>query len=350
MDATITYDEVAALVGVNIPTLEPRPNFERICMLRRHLERALQHLPCPQSVQHGWKGMVMACELYSLLTNIPFRLPTNPGEAVVDVRAVVTGQPVDNTPLSRMEQASIDTLFNRRKHYFHSMQNIKRTCFTALDASINDAFKVSNDQNVRGWHAGMRVIDILNQLSSIYGQPTPSALKANNHIFRSPTSAANAPEVLFRRIKECAETALLGKNPYTHKQLITNTIRLLLTMGLYFRAFEDRDQLTEPVKTWIELRRMIQEAFQQRLNATAPTAGHQGYAPACPFQQNAFGALAANDLDDNSADTVATQMAALPYQSQHTATTATNSSQQMNQYMQTLAHQQNLLQIKISSK
>jgi hypothetical protein len=27
MDATITYDEVAALVGINILTLEPRSNF-----------------------------------------------------------------------------------------------------------------------------------------------------------------------------------------------------------------------------------------------------------------------------------------------------------------------------------
>ena len=53
MDATITYDEVAALVGFNILTLEQRPNFERICMLHRHLERALQRLPCLQSVQHG---------------------------------------------------------------------------------------------------------------------------------------------------------------------------------------------------------------------------------------------------------------------------------------------------------
>jgi hypothetical protein len=88
---------------------------------------------------------------------------------------------------------------------------------------------------------------------------------------------------------------------------------------------------------------MIQEAFQQRLNATALTAGHQGYAPARPFQKNAFGALAANDSDDNSANTVATQVAALTYQSQHTATTAANLSQQMNQYMQTLAHQHNLL-------
>jgi len=93
-------------------------------------------------------------------------------------------------------------LFNRRKHYyFLSMQNIKRPCFTALDSSITDAFKVSNDPTVQGWHAGMRVIDILDQLSLIYGQPTPTALDANNHIFRSPTSAADAPEVLFRRIK-----------------------------------------------------------------------------------------------------------------------------------------------------
>ena len=168
MDATITYDEVAALVGVNIPTLEPRLNFERIRALRRHLERCLQCLPCPQSVQHGWKGMVMARPLYNLLTNIAFRLPTNPGA------------PVNNTPLTRTEQVSFDTAFNRCKHYFLSMQNIERACFTALDSSINDAFKVSNDPSVQGWHAGMRVIDILDQLSLIYGQPTPMSLEAMN--------------------------------------------------------------------------------------------------------------------------------------------------------------------------
>ena len=57
-----------------------------------------------------------------------------------------------------------------------------------------------------------------------------------------------------------------------------------------------------------------------------------------------FGALASNDLDeDDSTKTVATQMAALMYQSQLTATTAANWSQQMGQYIQTLAHQQDLL-------
>jgi hypothetical protein len=84
MDATITYDEVAALVGVNISTLELHPNFEQIWTLRWHFERALQCLLCPQSVQHGWKGMVMAHELYALLTTQPFRLPTNPGVPAIN--------------------------------------------------------------------------------------------------------------------------------------------------------------------------------------------------------------------------------------------------------------------------
>jgi hypothetical protein len=30
VDATITYDEVPALIGINIPLLKLRPNFERI--------------------------------------------------------------------------------------------------------------------------------------------------------------------------------------------------------------------------------------------------------------------------------------------------------------------------------
>jgi hypothetical protein len=315
MDATITYDEVAALVRINIPMLEPHPNFEQIRMLHQYFKRALQCLPCPQSIQHGWKGMVLAHKLYALLTTSPFCLLTNPGAAAVYVRSQIPGQPVNNALLSRTEQASIESLFNHRKHYYLSMQNIKRTCFTALDASINNSLKVLNNPNVCRWHAGMRVIDILNQLSATYSQPTPAVLEANNHIFRSPTSAAGTPKVLFCRIEDCTKRALLSKNPYTNKQLITNTIRLLLTMGLYVCVFEDWDQLLESHKTWIELCRMIQDALQRRLNATAPTTGHQGYAPTLPFQQNMFSALANNDSADKSAITIATQMAALTYQS-----------------------------------
>jgi hypothetical protein len=214
MDATIMYDEVAILVGVNIPSLYPRPNFEQIQVLRHHFEQALQCLPCPQSTLHGWKGMVIARDLYALLTPNACCLPNNPGDTAVYIRPTVAGKPVDNTPLTRTEQATINTRFACEKHNILSMRNIERAFFTALDASFNGAFKVSNDLGIQGWQTGMRVINILDQLSTIYCQPTPAVLKTNDTVFRSPYLAANAPEVLFGPIEECAETALLRRNPY----------------------------------------------------------------------------------------------------------------------------------------
>jgi hypothetical protein len=83
MDTAIIYDEVTALIGINIPTLDPRPNFEQIRIIRRHFEPALQCLSCPQTTLHGWKGMMMAQELYTLLTPMPFRLPSHQGDAAV---------------------------------------------------------------------------------------------------------------------------------------------------------------------------------------------------------------------------------------------------------------------------
>jgi hypothetical protein len=68
----------------------------------------------------------------------------------------------------------------------------------------------------------MRVIDIFNQLGTIYGQPTPAIFKMNDAIFHSLYSAVDAPEVLFHCIEECAKTVLLGCNPYTGRQPVTN--------------------------------------------------------------------------------------------------------------------------------
>jgi len=161
--------------------------------------------------------MVMAQNMYTLLTATPFRIPTTPGDTPTYLRAILAGEPADNSPLTQTEQATIDSTFVRCKHYFLSMQNIERACFTALDSSVNDAFKLSNLAGVCGWHAGVTILD---QLSSVYGKPTSAALEANNTLFRSPYSAADAPEVLFRRIEDCAEIATLGDNPYTDKQLI----------------------------------------------------------------------------------------------------------------------------------
>jgi hypothetical protein len=157
----------------------------------------------------------------------------------------------------RTEQETVDTAFARQKHYFHLMQNIKRACFTALDASINNTFKVSNNPTIIGWHAGMSVQEILDQLYNIYSQPTLAAMELNNVAFRSQYYAANAPKVFFRHNKNCAKIAMLGQNPYTDCQLINNAIRLLLTTGLYQRSFEERGRLLPTAQTWIALQALI---------------------------------------------------------------------------------------------
>jgi hypothetical protein len=76
------------------------------------------------------------------------------------------------------------------------MQNIERACSTALNMSIDDAFKVLNDPNVREWHAGMRVIDILDQLSATYGigrGSCPKVAKISNPLFD--------PKKVFRHVQ-----------------------------------------------------------------------------------------------------------------------------------------------------
>jgi hypothetical protein len=73
----------------------------------------------------------------------------------------------------------------------------------------------------------------LDQLSAIYGQPTLAAMELNDATFFGQYSAANAPEVLFRCIKNCTKIAIMGNNPYTDCQSINIAICLLLTNGLY---------------------------------------------------------------------------------------------------------------------
>jgi hypothetical protein len=59
--------------------------------------------------------------------------------------------------------------------------------------------------------------------------------------------------------------------------------------------------------------------------------------------QNAFRALAKEDDNDDSADTVAMQVAALTLQNQSTTSTAQNTLQCQDQLYQQMAHQQTLL-------
>ncbi len=80
------------------------------------------------------------------------------------------------------------------------------------------------------------------------------------------------------------------------------------------------------------------------MNATAPTASSHGYAQAQPFSQNTFGALEANNTEQESINgSVAPQVAALTYQSQLTANTAANTSMRQEQQLGHLAAKQHMM-------
>ncbi len=152
-------------------------------------------------------------------------------------------------------------------------------------------------------------------------------------------SPQDAPEVLFRRIKDCQEVQVLGEDPYTAQQLLNNAVRLLLQCGLYSRDFEDWDRKTASDKIWTNLKTFVQECYTPHLNATNITAVLQGYV------QNAFAALGQeSDKDDNNVQMVITQMAALTTQSQLTATTMAETQASVAAAINQLAANQQVMQ------
>ena len=157
----------------------------------------------------------------------------------------------------------------------------------------------------------MEIMEILSQITTTYGCPTPNALLQKDMLFCSAYSPADTPETLFRGIENCQEVQHLGKDKYTPKQLLNNAIQLLLQCRLYTHDFKDWDRKPKADQVWTELKTFIKEAYTGRLNVTNITARQQGYV------QNAYTVLAKESTEDEDDDvqTVITQMAALTTQS-----------------------------------
>jgi hypothetical protein len=158
-------------------------------------------------------------------------------------------------------------------------------------------------------------------------------------LFQSMYSPQDAPEVLFRHIKDCQEVQILGEDPYTAQQLLNNAVHLLLQTGLYTCDFKDWDRKITADKIWTTLKTFAQECFTRRLNATSITTGVQGYV------QNAFTAVAEESEDEaDDVQTVITQMAALATQSQMMASTAAETNASVTTAINQLAANQQAMQ------
>jgi len=181
MDSLITYDEAAEFLK-NQPLLSPRPDFAKLCALRKHMVKALKQLVFPQSQIHGWLGMVLSPMVYALLETNPFAIPGNPGPVAVYTQFA--------TP-AVIKQAN--NLFKRLQNEHQSYKNIRRACVCMLDTNVVDQFKVSNIPTLIGWNASMSISNILDQLDGTYGKPYTMTLLQNDTLFRSKCNPTDAP-------------------------------------------------------------------------------------------------------------------------------------------------------------
>jgi hypothetical protein len=287
MDSLITFDEAAEFLK-NSPSLSPRPNFLKLCALRKHMVKALKQLVCLQSQIHGWSGMVLSPMVYAFLEPTPFAVPENPGLVAVYAQFAT--------------HAMIKEVDNGFKHLQNEHQlykNIRRACFHMLDTNVADQFKVSNVPTLIGWNASMSIIDILDQLDGTYGKPDTMTLLQNDTLFRSAFNLMDAPESRFYRIEQCQEIQVLARDPYSDTQVINNAIRLLMQANIFLlKEFNDWEAITP--KTYPALKTFIGGAYTRPLLAQQlrNTAGQMGYTMQ---NNNMYTILGDNNNDDTKA-------------------------------------------------
>jgi hypothetical protein len=264
--------------------------------------QALKQLVCPQIQIHGWTGLVMDPGLYALIKPIPFAVPVNPGAT-----------PVYQNFSPQAVMKMVDYAFKRNKNYFLSYMNINRASFCMLDDSVSIQFKVSNIPTLTRWNASMSIQEILTQLKTAYGKPTPMALHNNDLLFRNPMATNDVPELLFYKIKQCQEIATLAGDRYTQMQIINTVVCILMqAQVLPSKEFDTWEQT--PNKTYPRLKTFIHEAYTRCLQSLAlrTMTGQQGYAPG--GGTNMFNIWESKDKDtdmaNNATTTTATQTGA----------------------------------------
>ncbi len=113
--------------------------------------------------------------------------------------------------------------------------NVCRACFDILDTHVSDAYKTTPAGSLHtvGWNLMMLTNKIVDQLMLTYGKPTPHAVCQNNVTFFSAYNPKDPPELLFKRITDCQEVAIVAKVPYRMEQLIMKVINLFTHVGIY---------------------------------------------------------------------------------------------------------------------
>jgi hypothetical protein len=243
MNAIISYDTIIGLLA-NPPTIDPRPNFFNLRALRNHFARALKKAPWPQSGVNGWARAVLAPAMYALIDNAAFHgnISTTPVPKF-PLQYVVNDDDTQGAliPYTRKEILMITAKHTRAKNYMDTGVNVCQACFDILDAHVSNAYKTApaGSPHTVGWNSMMLPNEIFDQLMLTYGKPTPDAVRQNNVMFFSTYNPQDPPKLLFKRITDCQEVAIVAKAPYTTEQLLMNVVDQFTRAGIYARDMDD---------------------------------------------------------------------------------------------------------------
>ena len=143
--------------------------------------------------------------------------------------------------------------------------------------------------------------DMFDQLMQTSGKPFPDAVHQNNLTFYSAYNPKDPPEVLFKRLSDCQEIAIVAKVPFTVEQLLVNAIDLFTHTGLYARNMDDWERKPLADQTYFNLHPFIQAAYQCRLASGTVTASNSGYG-----SNNCFAGLTTEDdvSDDGTTEMI----------------------------------------------
>jgi hypothetical protein len=121
---------------------------------------------------------------------------------------------------------------------------------------------------------------ILTQLETLYSKPAANIICNNIVLFTSEFNPLDAPEMLFHRIDQCQDVAIIEATPYMAVQLVNNMLHLLLKSGIFpTREFKQWDAIQN--KTWPVLKTLDCGNFARKVVAANihTMMGQQQYVP-----------------------------------------------------------------------
>ena len=275
----VDFMEISARLQ-SLPTLAPRPTATNINAFEEQLVDILSTIPSAQSEDHGFRGLVESVEMYAITSAIPWRDWPNPGPTrrgtTINPHPTL-GQNLDSD-VARAEQA----VWVAETTQFMSETNVRRAIIDALNTAVPKSYRRAQGGTTGIGHTNYKATnqprDILAQLRTIYGRPSPGEKEVNDNRFKMPWQhGTETIEELFNRLEECYVIALRAKPAYTVEQLVDKAVTSVQLTGLYPTALLEWNGFAEDNKTWPEMKSHFTEAYDLLLTTGGGTAGAAGY-------------------------------------------------------------------------